>query len=55
MKLRPLWRCLKCGRAFANRNQMHLCGLRTLREHLAGKPREVVALYRHQVVLLPTA
>ena len=49
MKPRPLWRCSKCGRPFANRNQVHLCGLRTVREHLAGKRREVVALYRRFV------
>ncbi len=44
---RTLWRCRKCGRRFANRNQSHFCGSRRpLREHFAGKPREVRDLFR---------
>lgn len=34
-----LWRCPRCGRSFANRNQSHFCGShRTLEDHFAGKP-----------------
>jgi transposase-like protein len=41
-----MWRCPKCGRAFVTRNIVHGCGKVPLGEHLRGKPREVVALYR---------
>jgi hypothetical protein len=40
-----LWRCRKCGRVFANRNQSHACGRHTLASHFAGKPAEVRALF----------
>ena len=44
---RSLWRCGKCGRDFANRNQSHFCGSRKpLSEHFAGKPSFVRALFR---------
>ncbi len=42
---RPLWRCPRCGRAFANRNQSHACARHTLAAHFAGKPPEVRALF----------
>ncbi len=43
----PLWRCPKCRRRFANRNQSHFCGSsRAIDEHFTGKPREVKALFR---------
>jgi hypothetical protein len=39
MRDRPrLWRCQKCGRAFANRKQSHACGRFTLAHHSRGKP-----------------
>jgi hypothetical protein len=41
-----MWKCLKCGRVFANRNQSHFCSRHTLREHLAGKSPCAVALFR---------
>jgi hypothetical protein len=42
----PLWRCAKCRRRFANRNQSHSCGYaRPLREHFAGKPSSAKALF----------
>ena len=42
-----LWRCARCRRRFANRNQSHSCGsTRPLREHFASKPRLVEALFR---------
>lgn len=40
-----MWTCPACGRRFANRNQTHACGLRTLNEHFEGRPpyiREIV-------------
>jgi hypothetical protein len=34
-----LWRCPRCGRSFARRNQSHFCGShRPLEDHFAGKP-----------------
>ena len=43
---RPLWRCPRCAREFANRNQSHTCAaLRTVDEHFAGKPPAVRALF----------
>jgi hypothetical protein len=34
-----LWRCRKCEREFANRNQTHTCaGLHDLEHHFRGKP-----------------
>jgi Domain of unknown function (DUF5655) len=39
-----MWTCPECGRRFANRNQTHTCGLRTLDEHFAGKPRSIRAI-----------
>jgi hypothetical protein len=41
-----LWRCARCKRTFANRNQTHTCArLRTLDDHFAGKPESVRALF----------
>ena len=42
---RPLWRCPKCRRRFANRNQSHACGRHTLAHHFRGKPRTIRALF----------
>jgi uncharacterized C2H2 Zn-finger protein len=42
---RPLWRCPKCGRDFANRNQSHACGRHSLEPHFAGKPPEIRQIY----------
>jgi len=42
---KPLWRCPKCRRRFANRNQAHACGRHDLAHHFRGKPREIRALY----------
>lgn len=41
-----LWRCAKCGRPFANRNQSHFCSRYTLREHLHGKTPHAITLFR---------
>ena len=43
----PLWKCPKCSRRFANRNQSHFCSTYTLREHLANKTPQSVTLFRH--------
>jgi hypothetical protein len=43
--LTPLWRCSKCRRAFANRNQSHACGRYTLAHHFAGKSPAIRALF----------
>jgi hypothetical protein len=34
---RPLWKCPRCGRSFANRSQEHACGRHDLAHHFAGK------------------
>lgn len=36
---RPLWRCPRCRRRFANRNQPHACGRHDLAAHFRGKTR----------------
>ncbi|HKO61357.1 MAG TPA: DUF5655 domain-containing protein [Pyrinomonadaceae bacterium] len=41
-----LWKCEKCGRPFANRNQTHSCGRFTVGEFLEGKSLNAVDLYR---------
>src|ERR1044071_2963159 len=41
----PLWRCPECGRAFANRNQSHACGIYTLASHFDDKPKTVRAIF----------
>ena len=46
MDLQPLWKCSKCGRLFANRNQSHFCSRYTLREHLTGKSRLAITLFQ---------
>ena len=46
MSLRPkLWRCPKCQREFANRNQSHACGRHDLAHHFRGKPLAIRALF----------
>src|ERR1041385_261128 len=44
-RLPPLWRCPRCRRQFANRNQSHACGRYTLASHFAGKPKKVRAIF----------
>ena len=41
-----MWKCPKCKRLFAKRNQSHFCSSYTLREHLADKSATAVALFR---------
>ncbi len=45
MDQRPLWRCGKCGRVFANRNQSHACGRYELAHHFRNKPPGIRALF----------
>jgi hypothetical protein len=43
---RRLWRCPKCDRAFANRNQTHTCAtLHSLEHHFEGKPPQIRELF----------
>ena len=45
-QLAPLWRCPRCRRFFANRNQSHACGPQhSLASHFAGKPKAVRAIF----------
>jgi uncharacterized protein DUF5655 len=42
----PLWRCPKCSRRFANRNQTHTCGaLHDLDHHFTGREPVVRELF----------
>jgi hypothetical protein len=52
MKQRPLWRCTKCGRRFANRNQSHACGRHDLKHHFSGKRPEIRALFNQVVTAI---
>ena len=40
-----MWRCPKCQRRFANRNQSHTCARLSLVDHFRGKPPVVRELY----------
>ncbi|MFQ5890581.1 MAG: DUF5655 domain-containing protein [Gemmatimonadota bacterium] len=40
-----MWRCPKCGRRFANRNQWHSCGPFTVEGFLEGKGHEARTLF----------
>jgi hypothetical protein len=52
MPMKAMWKCKRCGRKFANRNQSHFCSKHTLDEHLRGRSSEVIALYRRLVRLV---
>jgi hypothetical protein len=41
-----MWRCPRCGREFANRNQSHACQRHRLAEHFDGRDPEVVQIFR---------
>jgi Domain of unknown function (DUF5655) len=47
-----LWRCPRCRRRFANRNQSHACGRYGLARHFRGKPPEIRRLYERFVAAL---
>lgn len=40
-----MWKCPKCSRAFANRNQVHSCASNSLDAHFDGKAPAVRALF----------
>jgi hypothetical protein len=40
-----MWRCPKCRRQFANRNQWHACGRYTLASHFKGKAAAVRGIF----------
>jgi Domain of unknown function (DUF5655) len=42
---RALWRCPRCRRRFANRNQSHACGRHDLAHHFRDKPPAVRELF----------
>ena len=42
---RKMWRCPKCGREFANRNQSHACGRHDLAHHFRGRRPEIRRLF----------
>jgi len=50
--MKAMWKCARCGRRFANRNQSHFCSRHTLQEHLRGSNPHVIALYRHFVKMV---
>ena len=52
MRCRALWRCPKCHRRFANRNQSHACGRHDLEHHFSGKPPQIRALFDDVVAAL---
>ncbi len=50
---KPLWRCPRCERRFANRNQSHSCGPPAdLAAHFAGRDPAVLELYRALLALV---
>lgn len=44
-KRRPLWKCPRCGRRFANRNQWHACGRHSLADHFRGRNPAIRELF----------
>jgi hypothetical protein len=47
-----LWRCAKCGREFANRNQSHACATHDLEHHFARKDPSIRALFDEVVAAI---
>ena len=47
-----MWTCPRCGRAFANRNQSHACGMWTLDDHLRAATPGVAELIQGFVALV---
>jgi hypothetical protein len=52
MAQRPLWKCRRCGRLFANRNQFHFCTRITVRQYLKSKTPLALSLYQKFVKLV---
>ncbi len=51
-RLRPLWTCAKCGQRFVTPNMWHSCVRMSVRDHLRGRPKEVVSLYRRYAAMV---
>lgn len=50
---RDLWKCARCGRRFANRNQSHACAIPgKLEAHFEGRDPSVELLFRDLVALV---
>jgi hypothetical protein len=49
---RALWKCPRCGRSFANRNQEHACGRHDLAHHFAGKDPDIRRIFDAVVELM---
>lgn len=45
MNDKPLWKCKKCGRSFANRDQVHSCVKASEADFLKGHSEQEIALY----------
>lgn len=41
-----MWKCTKCNRHFANRNQSHSCLTRPLKEHFLGRKKRAEAIFK---------
>jgi Domain of unknown function (DUF5655) len=52
MKQRALWRCKKCGRDFAKRNQSHACCRYDIEDRFDGKRPEIRALFDRVVAVI---
>lgn len=51
-ELPALWRCPKCRRGFANRNQSHSCSKVSLESHFAGKSAKVRKMFDALVTMI---
>lgn len=47
-----LWKCSRCGRAFARKNQAHSCQVRTVGDHVREMAPELRDVYRALVARL---
>jgi hypothetical protein len=50
-----MWRCHKCGRTFANQNQLHACGRFTMAQHFKGKPPHLRKLFDAFLAIVRTS
>lgn len=46
------WRCTKCGRRFAKRNQWHSCVSHSIKNHFRGKPEYLRRIFDRLVARL---
>ncbi|MCA1583067.1 MAG: DUF5655 domain-containing protein [Acidobacteria bacterium] len=46
LRAKPLWRCPRCARLFANRNQTHACGRHELLALFAGRDPAIFELFQ---------